>query len=142
MVSLHELEETIMKDYTVRDNITKEEKIKRGKECVIKATEGMIKQDEIVRLLDEFNERLTKESIFCYHIDKIECDFQAKIYDLKGQIKMENMLEDLKYYGEEGTIIKTKVNVASDVWIECDKKIYMGDKIFESLINDIQKITN
>ena len=96
MISLHELEETIMKDYTVRDNITKEEKIKRGKECVIKATEGMIKQDEIVRLLDEFNERLTKESIFCYHIDKIECD----------------------------------------------KKIYMGDKIFESLINDIQKITN
>lgn len=142
MISLHELEETIMKDYTVRDNITKEEKIKRGKECVIKATEGMIKQDEIVRLLDEFNERLTKESIFCYHIDKIECDFQAKIYDLKGQIKMENMLEDIKYYGEEGTIIKTKVNVASDVWIECDKKIYMGDKIFESLINDIQKITN
>ena len=142
MISLHELEETIMKDYTVRDNITKEEKIKRGKECVIKATEGMIKQDEIVRLLDEFNERLTKESIFCYHIDKIECDFQAKIYDLKGQIKMENMLEDLKYYGEEGTVIKTKVNVASDVWIECDKKIYMGDKIFESLINDIQKITN
>lgn len=142
MISLHELEETIMKDYTVRDNITKEEKIKRGKECVIKATEGMIKQDEIVRLLDEFNERLTKESIFCYHIDKIECDFQAKIYDLKGQIKMENMLEDLKYYGEEGTIIKTKVNVASDVWIECDKKIYRGDKIFESLINDIQKITN
>ena len=142
MISLHELEETIMKDYTVRDNITKEEKIKRGKECVIKATEGMIKQDEIVRLLDEFNERLTKESIFCYHIDKIECDFQAKIYDLKGQIKMENMLEDLKYYGEEGTIIKTKVNVASDVWIEYDKKIYRGDKIFESLINDIQKITN
>ena len=142
MISLHELEETIMKDYTVRDNITKEEKIKRGKECVIKATEGMIKQDEIVRLLDEFNERLTKESIFCYHIDKIECDFQAKIYDLKGQIKMENMLEDLKYYGEEGTVIKTKVNVASDVWIECDKKIYRGDKIFESLINDIQKITN
>lgn len=142
MISLHELEETIMKDYTVRDNITKEEKIKRGKECVVKATEGMIKQDEIVRLLDEFNERLTKESIFCYHIDKIECDFQAKIYDLKGQIKMENMLEDLKYYGEEGNIIKTKVNVASDVWIECDKKIYRGDKIFESLINDIQKITN
>ena len=140
MISLHELEETIMKDYTVRDNITKEEKIKRGKECVIKATEGMIKQDEIVRLLDEFNERLTKESIFCYHIDKIECDFQAKIYDLKGQIKLEKILEDLKYYGEEGAIIKDKVNVASDVWIECDKIIYTGDKIFESLINDIQKI--
>ena len=124
MISLHELEETIMKDYTVRDNITKEEKIKRGKECVIKATEGMIKQDEIVRLLDEFNERLTKESIFCYHIDKIECDFQLKIYDLNNKIKLENVLEDLKYYGEEGNVIKNKVNTASDVWIEYDKKTY------------------
>ena len=142
MISLRELEETIMKDYTVRDNITKEEKTKRGKECVIKATEGMIKQDEIVRLLDEFNERLTKESIFCYHIDKIECDFQAKIYDLKGQIKMENILEDLKFYGEEGNNIKDKINTPSDVWIEYDKKIYKDDRIFEHLINDIQKIEN
>ena len=112
MISLHELEETIMKDYTVRDNITKEEKIKRGKECVIKATEGMIKQDEIVRLLDEFNERLTKESIFCYHIDKIECDFQAKIYDLRGQFDLKQALDDLDYFGEAGNKIKNKVKIS------------------------------
>ena len=30
MLSLHELEETIMKDYTVRDNISREEKLKKG----------------------------------------------------------------------------------------------------------------
>jgi len=142
MISLHELEETIMKDYTVRDNITREEKLKKGKECVIKVTQGMIKQNEIIRLLDEFNEHLTKEAIFCYHIDKIECDFQVKIYDLQGRIEMEKMLEDLRFYGEEGKSIKSKINTASDVWIECDKKLYTEDKIFEGLINDIQKITN
>ena len=142
MISLHELEETIMKDYTVRDNITREEKLKKGKECVIKVTQGLIKQNEIIRLLDEFNEHLTKEAIFCYHIDKIECDFQVKIYDLQGRIEMEKMLEDLRFYGEEGKSIKSKINTASDVWIECDKKLYTEDKIFEGLINDIQKITN
>lgn len=142
MICLHELEETVMKDYTLRDNISKEEKIEKGRQCVIKVTEGLIKQEEIVKLLDEFNTHLTKESIFCYHIDKIECDFQAKIYDLKGQIKMENILEDLKFYGEEGNNIKDKINTPSDVWIEYDKKIYKDDRIFEHLINDIQKIEN
>ena len=142
MLSLHELEETIMKDYTIRDNITKDEKKKKGKECVIKATEGMIKQEEIVTLLDEFNAHLSKESIFCYHIDKIECDFQAKIYDLKGKIKLEKMLEDLEYFGEEANIIKDKINYPSDVWIEYDKNKYKDDKIFETLIDDIQKTGN
>ena len=55
---------------------------------------------------------------------------------------MEKMLEDLMFYGEEGKSIKGKINTAGDVWIECDKKLYTEDKIFEGLINDIQKITN
>ena len=142
MIALHELEETIMKDFTVRDNITREEKLKLGKECVQKATEGLIKQNEIVDLLDEFNAHETKESIFCYHVDKIECDFQAKLYDLKGVFDIERAIEDIAYYGKEGEGIKEKVKTASDVWIEYDKRLYKDDVIFESLINDIQKISN
>ena len=140
MLALHELEETIMKDYTIRDNISKEEKIRLGRECVLKVTEGMIKQGEIIDLLEEFNNHSTKESIFCYHIDKIECDFQAKIYDLKGNFHLEKALEDLNFYGKEANDIKNKVKTASDVWIEYDKKIYKDDKIFEELINDIQNL--
>ena len=55
MICLHELEETFMKDYTIRDGISEEDKMKKGRKCVIKATKGMIKQEEIVHLLDEFN---------------------------------------------------------------------------------------
>lgn len=140
MLALHELEETIMKDFTIRDKITIEEKIELGRQCVKQATQGLIKQEEIIELLEEFNKHITKESVFCYHIDKIECDFQAKIYDLKGNFDIDQALEDLNYFGEEGKIIKEKVNTASDVWIEYDKKIYKDDKIFEDLINDIQAI--
>lgn len=139
MIALHELEETIMKDFTIRDNITLEERKKLGKDCVKKATDGLIKQDEIINLLDEFNRHDTMESIFCYHIDKIECDFQAKLYDLNGDFKLENALEDLKYYGKEGDLIKDKIKTASDVWIEYDKKRYQDDAIFKNLIEDIQK---
>ena len=140
MLALHELEETIMKDFTIRDNISKEEKIKFGKECVKKVTDSLIKQDEIIELLDEFNEYKTKEAIFCYHIDKIECDFQAKVYDLEGYFDINDALEDIEFYGEEGKGIREKVNTASDVWIEYDKKKYSDDKIFKELINDIQRI--
>ena len=140
MVTLHELEETIMKDFTIRDKITNKEKIQLGRECVQKVTDGLIKQEEIINLLDEFNEHKTKESLFCYHIDKIECDFQAKIYDLRGQFDLKQALDDLDYFGEAGNKIKDKVKTASDVWIEYDKQRYVGDKIFEDLINDIQKI--
>ena len=53
MIALHELEETIMKDYTIRDNITPEEKIKEGKKCVHQVTEGLIKQNIYDKALDK-----------------------------------------------------------------------------------------
>ena len=140
MIMIHEIEETIMKDFTVRDNITQEDKIKLGEECAKKATEGLIKQEEILDLLKEFNERKTKEAIFCYHIDKIECDFQAKIYDLEGRFDIEEAINDISFYGKEGEGIREKVNSASDVWIEYDRKRYDDDEIFKKLISDIQKI--
>lgn len=140
MLSLHELEEIIMKDYTVRDNISREDKLKYGKECVKKVTDGLLKQDEIIELINEFNKQETKESIFCYHIDKIECDFQAKIYDLKGNFDINNAIKDIDYYGEENNWIKNNVECASDVWIEYDKRLYKDSEVFEQLIKDIQNI--
>lgn len=63
MLVLHETEETLMPDYTVRSGITKEEKIIKGKKCVSKVLNGLIKEEELIKLLDEFNEHETKESI-------------------------------------------------------------------------------
>ena len=50
MLTLHELEEIIMKDFTIRDNVTKEEKIELGRKYVKIVTDGLIKQDEIITL--------------------------------------------------------------------------------------------
>ena len=74
MLTLHELEEIIMGDLTLRANITNEEKLRKGKECVSIVVKDLFKKEEIENLLDEFNAHITKESKFCYHIDKIECD--------------------------------------------------------------------
>ena len=40
MLSLHELEETILKNYTIRDNLSREEKLKQGIEYDKKIYKG------------------------------------------------------------------------------------------------------
>lgn len=139
MLTLHELEEILMPDYTIRSNITAEQKIEKGKICVHKVTEGLLKQREIEELLEEFNERKSKEAIFCYHIDKIECDFQAKIYDLEGKMDLEKTRTDLVYYKDRANQIDQIAKTASDFWIEFDKPRYEDDEIFKELIEEIQK---
>lgn len=142
MLTLHELEEILMPDFTIRSNITLEEKKNLGKKCVNEVVLGLVEQEEIEELLNEFNERETKEAKFCYLIDKIECDFQAKMYDLEGVMDFEKTSEDLKYYGDRAKEIEENSKVASDFWIEYDKPKYNDDPIFKELINDIQKIDN
>lgn len=139
ILTLHELEEIKMGDLTLRSGITKEEKIKLGKKCVKDVTDGLFKQNEIEELLDEFNAQLTKEAIFCYHIDKIECDFQAKVYDLQGVFSYEKAREDLPFYGNRASEIDKRSKTASDFWIEYDRPKYKDDSIFEELLNEMQK---
>lgn len=140
MLILHETEEIIMPDYTVRSSITPEQKKELGKECVNRVTLGLFKKEEIEALLNEFNDRKTSEAKFCYMIDKIECDFQAKMYDLEDVMDYDKTREDLKYYGERADEIDGKSKEASDFWIESDKPKYQNDDIFKELIDDIQKI--
>jgi len=140
MLALHELEEILMPDYSARANITRDEKIKQGKESVHKVTKDLFKQNEIEELLDEFNSRETKESIFSYHIDKIECDFQAKIYDLQGVIAFDKIKEDLAFYGNRANKIEELSKNPSDIWIEYDRPIYDDDLIFKELIEKIKSI--
>ena len=138
MLSLHELEEILMGDLTLRTGIAKEEKILLGKKYVKEITNGLFKQNEIEELLDEFNAHITKESIFCYHIDKIECDMQAKMYDLEGVFLIEKAKEDLPFFGDRASEIEKISKTASDYWINYDKPRYEGDEIFKDLINEIQ----
>lgn len=139
MLILHETEEILMKDFTIRDNISKGEKDKLGMQNVLKVTNGLIKQDEIINLINEFNERKTKEAKFCYHIDKIEADMQAKMYDMNGYFSLEKAKEDLPYYGTRASEIENKAKTASDFWIEYDRPKYDDDEIFKNLLNEIQR---
>lgn len=90
----HETEEILMPDYSIRAKITREERLSQGKKSVSQATRMLRRQAQINTLLDEFNARETPEAKFCYLIDKMECDFQAKMYDLRGSMSYRRMFKD------------------------------------------------
>ena len=89
MLAVHELEEIIIGDLTQFD-ISREEKMKKGIVAVDKILEGMLKKNEIRALIVEFDERKTKESLFAFQCDKLECDIQCKLYDESVQNHMKS----------------------------------------------------
>lgn len=140
MLTIHELDEVLKPDFTLRSGITKEEKIKIGVESVNIVASTLSSRDELISLVNEFNEGKTKEAKFCYLIDKMECDMQAKIYDLDGNFLIEKVKEDLVYYGSSAKKIEKNAKTASDYWILYDKPKFKNDKIFKLLCDELLKI--
>lgn len=140
MLTIHELDEVLKPDFTLRSGITKEEKIKIGVESVNIVASTLSSMDELIGLVNEFNEGKTKEAKFCYLIDKMECDMQAKVYDLDGNFLIEKAKEDLVYYGSSAKKIEKNAKTASDYWILYDKPKFKNDKIFKLLCDELLKI--
>ena len=93
MLSVHELEEIVIGDLTMFQ-ITHEEKIRIGHEAISKILSGLMNKDEIMNLIMEFDERKTKEALFAYQCDKLECDLQARLYDLEGCVSLDNQKDN------------------------------------------------
>ncbi len=141
MLVVKELEKvTLEKEFTTRDYPTYEERKANAFETLKEITNGLMKQQELMDLLEEIYQKETKEAKFVNQISKIESDIQAKIYDLSGDFSLDNALEDAKHYGEElSNEILPQMRNASDGWILYDRKSYT-DEIFKSLSEDIQNI--
>ena len=140
MLTIHELDEVIKPDFTLRAGLSKEEKNKIGKESVDVVAGYLSSKEELINIVDEFNDGKTKEASFCYMIDKIECDMQAKVYDLEGHFLVEKAKEDLPYFGDRAKEIEKSAKCASDYWILFDEPKFKNSEIFSSLIDEIMKI--
>ena len=64
--------------------VSKEEKLRNEHEAIIKVIGDLVKKNELISLLSEFEERKTREAIFAYHCDKLEADLQSKVYQDMG----------------------------------------------------------
>ncbi len=134
MLAIHELEEIEIGDLAFFQT-TKEEKLNKGK----KATEYILKdflcKEEISSLLDEYNERKTKEAIFAYHCDKLECDIQMKIYDEEGCFDINNQPNNpIINNPNVRKVLDSEKNI-SNAWIEFDRSKFEDDRNFIEIID-------
>lgn len=140
MITLKELKKVNLKETTTRDYLKPDYKEESLSDAVSNITNGLLKHDEIVALMKEYEENQSKEARFVYQLSKIEADLQAKIYDLNGYMTMEDAKEDAKYFGEElANEIIPQMQNASDSFILYDRKLYTDD-MFKELSQDIQNL--
>lgn len=145
MIALHEVEEIQIGDLTPFDNITQEEKRKIGKKAVEYVFDGLIKKQEYIDLIEEFEIMETRESVFAKMCDKLEADIQSKLYCEEGVLDINNinnahLLDDIRIK----KLISEGAKSIADLFIENDRPLYKEDEFIEILDyikeNEISKL--
>lgn len=134
MLAVHELEEIYIGDLTLFQ-ISKEEKVKLGHEAVSKVLEGLLEKDEIKSLIIEFDERMTKEAVFAYRCDKLECDLQSKLYDEEGCVDLNNQEGNKTFYDDKVQKLLEKEKSWSGMWLQFGQDRYHYDENFIEVSN-------
>ena len=138
MLAIHELGETIIGDLT-QFQISKEEKEKIEHEAVHKILSSLIDGDKIEELFLEFDAHETKEAIFAYQCDKLECDIQCKLYDQEGCVDLNHQEGNDTCNNDDVKKLLETGQSWSSMWLEFGRRKYSYDEHFLSVshyVND------
>ena len=134
MLAIHELGEIVIGDLT-QFEISKEEKEKKEHEAISKILDGLLDGEQIKKLFLEFDSHNTKESMFAYQCDKLECDLQSKLYDEEGCVDLNKQEGNIALLNEKvQELLKTNVSW-SNMWIKFDQEVYPYDDNFKAVSN-------
>lgn len=129
MLAVHELEEVYIGDLTMFD-ISKEEKKKIGQEAALKVIGELLSKEEIINLIYEFDEGITKEAKFAYWCDKLECDLQSKLYDEENCVDLNNQKNNKIMDNPRVKDLLSKGYSWSQMWLEFGQNNYDYDDNF------------
>ncbi len=138
MLAIHELEETVIGDIeiTASDYASKTAK---GHAAIHEILKDLIDGEKLESLILEFDECQTKEAFFAYQCDKLECDLQAKLYDLQGYVSFADQEDNYEYNSEMAQeLIKNGAKGFSDIWLATDTKLYPIDNEFKEVFEYIK----
>lgn len=134
MLAIHEIGESVIGDLT-QFQITNEKKENLEHEAVSKILDGLIDGNKIKELFLEFDAHNTKESMFAYQCDKLECDLQSKLYDEEGCVDLNK---------QEGNVVMKNPKVQkllsngaswSTMWLLFSQQSYPYDDNFRAVSN-------
>lgn len=132
MLAVHELGEIVIGDLTMFE-ISKEEKAKREKEAVHKILCGLLDGKEIENLFTEFNSHSTKEAMFAYQCDKLECDLQSKLYDEEGCVDLNKQEGNKTLENELVKKLLSEEKTWSGMWLRFGQTVYPYDDNFKDV---------
>ena len=138
MLAVHELGEAEIGDLT-QFEISEREKRKKEREAVHSILKPMLDGKEIENLINEFEERKTKEAIFAFHCDKLEADIQSKLYDQEGCINMNRQRDNDIVNDSLVSDILEHTNSFSDMWLEFGQRKYHYDENFMAVSKYVQE---
>ncbi len=132
MLAVHELGETIIGDLT-QFQISKSEKEKIEHEAVHNILQGLLDGKIIEELFLEFDERKTKESLFAYQCDKLECDLQFKLYDQEHCVDLNNQENNNTKENERVKKLLETGESWSTMWLKFGQQTYPYDDNFKAV---------
>lgn len=129
MLAVHELEEAIIGDLTQWD-IPADDKLNQGHNAVHMILKDLLQKEQIEQLIHEFDARQTKEAIFSYHCDKLECDIQSKLYDEEGCVDLNDQANNAVIKDPKVQEFLNTGKSWSEMWIEFGRARYNYDPNF------------
>ena len=139
MLSLHETEEVKIGDITPFDGVSEDEKLRIGNEAVDELWGNLKRKNKMISLIDEFNERKTKEAKFAYLCDKLDCDLQAKKYSDEGRCTIGCAPKGLIDNPDiRKLILESGAKNVSDVFIAHDEGKYHGT-VFAEIVQFLKE---
>lgn len=138
MLSLHETEEITIGDITPFDQVSREEKKRRGHIAIEETFKNLFKNEMMINLIKEFDAGETKEAKFAVMCDKLECDLQVKKYYEQGFVSIDNSTDIVK---KNETTIKYQnagITDVGEIFLKNDKGYYEGT-VFEEIASFIKK---
>lgn len=132
MLAVHELGEIVIGDLTMFE-ISKEEKAKREKEAVHKILCGLLDGKEIENIFTEFDSHSTKEAMFAYQCDKLECDLQSRLYDEEGCVDLNKQESNDLLENELVKKLLSEEKSWSGMWLRFGQTVYPYDDNFKDV---------
>lgn len=134
MLAIHELGETIIGDLTLFD-ISSKEKAKIEHEAVSKILDGLLDGQEILELFLEFEKKESKEALFAFQCDKLECDLQCKLYDEDNLVDFNEKLDNNIMKDERIRALSINEKKWSSMWLKFSLNSYPYDENFQAIAN-------
>lgn len=137
MLSVHELEEIVIGDLTEWD-VNKNDKINQGHKAISAILGELLSGKQIEELILEFDARETKEALFAYHCDKLECCIQCKLYDEEGCVDLYNQEGNNIYNTDIIQKLLHREKSWSRMWLEYDRSKFTKDVNFGEVLDYVK----